>query len=397
MLKGTSLRQITDFYGTAAKAANRMLTRISPAETIRTATFATPFWDNVNDYALPTDFKQGIDIRPQANRQDMPGQSNWSATTPKQFNIFLSPDSYSLRWNNMVRTLRAQRLPNGNVATMDNFDVTISGTDALSNGSWAPEVDASGLFAETLNCVEGNSSLGMNLDGSTGLADIVNSTAVAIDLSAQRYQDSSFLFFYIPVGYSSRFTSFTLRRGSSASAYVQATVTTKADGTAFNDGWNFLLFNWNTATTTGTPDNTQNTYRRFGINYTIGTSINGCLIDNWTDSLGDLYEVEYYSEYMFRTSSGSWIQTPTSDTDLVNVSVSSYSIFLQEMMKDIVKLIRIGNERTQELAEITKELDGQSESRYVKNPANNGLYNQYLSMFPSSAILTKTQYYNFDL
>jgi hypothetical protein len=396
MLKGTSLRQVTDFYGTAAKAANRMLARISPIETRRTATFTTPFWDNVNDYALPTDFKQGIDIRPQANRQDMPGSSDWSATTPKQFNIFLSPDSYSIRWNNMIRTLRAQRLPAGNVITMDTFDVTISGSNAISNGTWTPEGDASGLYVENLNYVQGNGCLGMNLSGVSTTADIVNTTATVTDLSALRYQDTSFIWFYIPVGYSSRFTSFTLRRGSSASAYKQATVTTKADGTAFTDGWNFLMFSWNTATTVGSPDDTQNTYRRFGINYTAGTTILGCLIDNWTDSLGTLYEVEYYSEYMFRTSAGAWIQSPTADTDLVNVSVSSYPIFLQEMMLDITKLIRIGNQRSQELAEIDLELNGKSESRYLKNPAKKGAYANYLDMFPSSAILTRTQYYNFD-
>ena len=137
--------------------------------------------------------------------------------------------------------------------------------------------------------------------------------------------------------------------------------------------------------------------RRFGINYTAGTAINGCLIDNWTDSLGTLYEVEYYSEYMFRTSTGAWIQAPTADTDLVNVSVNSYPIFLQEMMHDIVKLIRIGNERAQELAEIKLELNGDTQSRYVKTPPNQGLYAQYLTLFPSSGILTRTSYYNWDV
>lgn len=397
MLKGTSLRQITDFYGTAAKAANRMLSRISPAETRRTATFTTPFWDNVNDYALPTDFKQGIDIRPQANRQNMPGQSDWSSTTPKQFNIFLSPDSYSVRWNNMVRTLRAQRLPAGNVAQMDTFDVTISGLTAVSNGTWSVEGDVSGLYVENLNYVQGNGSLGMNLSGSGTTGDIVNTTAAPTDMSLLRYNDVSFLWFYIPVGYAARFTSFNLRRGSSASAYKQATTTTKIDGTAFTDGWNFLMFSWNTATTTGVPDDTKNTYRRFGITYTAGTAINGCLIDNWTDSLGTLYEIEYYSEYMFRTAAGAWIQSPTVDTDLLNVSVSSYPIFLQEMMQDIVKLIRIGNERTQEINDIKRELDGDPQSRYVKTPPNQGLYAQYLTMFPSTAILTRTSTYNFDV
>lgn len=399
MLKGTSLRQVVDFYGTAARAANRMLARISPEETRRTATLSTPFWDNINDYVCPTDYKQMIDIRPTAfpNRQSMPGQSYFSETTPRQFNINLDPNSFSIRWNNAIRTLRAQQLPQGNVATMDTFDVTISGVTAISNGIWSAEGDASGLYNEPLNYIEGNGSLGMNLSGSTGAGDIVNSTATVTDLSQLRYEDTSFIFFYIPVGYSSRFTSFTLRRGSSATAYKESTVTTKADGTAFTDGWNFLLFNWATASTTGSPDDTKNTYRRFGIGYTAGAAINGCLIDNWTDSLGTLYEAEYYSEYLFRTSAGTWIAVPTSDTDLLNVSPSSYEIFKTEMMVDITKLIRTGNQQASELSDFRLMLNGQPQSRYVKDPPYHGLYADYLSMYPSSPITTSTKTYNFDL
>lgn len=399
MLKGTSLRQVVDFYGTAARAANRMLARISPDETRRTQTLSTPFWDNINDYILPTDYKQMLDIRPTAfpNRLSMPGLSDFSQTTPKQFNTRLSANSYSIRWNNMVRTLRAQVLPSNPVAVMDAFDPTISGVNAISNGSWAPEADVSGLYNEPLNYIYNNASLGMNLSGSTGAGDIVNSTAQATDLSAQRYEDTSFVWFYIPVGYSSRFTSFTLRRGSSATAYKQATATVKEDGTAFSDGWNLLAFPWISATTTGSPVDTLNTYRRFGINYSIGTAISGCLIDNWTDSLGVLYEVEYYSEYMFRTAAGAWIQTPTVDTDLVNVSVAAYPIFLLEMMSEIITIIRTGATKEQELRDNQKALNGDPQTRYVKDPVFKGAYNNYLAMYPSSAIVTSTNNYVFDL
>lgn len=389
-LKGTSLDEIDDFYGVAAAAANRMLSRIDPEETRRTATLATPFWDNVNDYALAEDFKRMVDIRPQANRISEPGLSHYEQTAPRQFNERLDPNSYSIRFNNMIRTLRAQRLPAGNVAVMDTFD------SATGNGSWSAEGDASGLYAETLNYVEGNGSLGFNLSGSTGAADIVNSTAATTDLSIYRYKDASMFFVYIPVGYSARFTSFELRRGSSASAYVKVTATTKADGTAFTDGWNFLLFNWNQATTVGSPDDTQNTYRRFGITYSVGAAISGVLVDNWTDSLGDLYEMEYYSEYMFRTVAGTWIQKPTLDTDLVNVGTASYEILKAEMMVDITQIIRTGAVLATQLADWRLMLNGQPQSRYVKDPPYHGLYADYLKQFPSSAIVTSTRTYDFD-
>lgn len=392
MMKGTSIREVKDFYGTARAAAGRMLARISPVETTRIVTMTTPFYDNLQDYPLVSDYKQMIDIRPQANlRQDMPGKSNFKSTTPRQFSERLEANSFSIQWNNMIRTLRAQRLPAGNVVLLDAFD------SPTGNGSWSANVDASNLYSEPLNFVQGIGSMGFDLSGSTGAANLLNSTAAVADLSAYRYEDMSLIYFWIPVGYSARFTNFKLLRGESASAYKEATVTSKADGTAFTDGWNLLMFNWNTASTTGTPTNLLNTYRKFSVTYTAGTAITGCLIDSWTDSFGQFYEIEYYSEYLFRTSTGTWINLPTTDSDLANVSPSSYEILKAEMMVDITKQIRVGNIQASELADWRKMLNGDPQSRYIKDPPYHGLYADYLSMFPSSAITTRTQNYDYDL
>lgn len=390
-LRGTGIREVKNFYDIAFHAASRMMGRIDPQETIRTATLATPFYDNVQDYALMTDYKRMLDIRPQANRIQQPGRSIYSETSPRQFLSTFRPDSFSIRWNSGVRSLRAQVLPSGNVATMDTFD------GPTSNGSWAPSNDANNLYLEPLNYIEGNGSLGMDLSGATGLGTIINSTAAVADLSLYRYEDASTLFVWIPLGTSSRFTSFSLLRGSDSSNYAKATVTSKGDGTAFTDGWNFLLFNWSSAAITGTPDNTKNTYRQFQQNYTPGAPITGFLIDDWMNALGKLYEAEYYSEYMFRTATGVWIPRATQDTDIVCVGTLSYEIFLAEMMVDITQNIRTGNVRAQELADWRIMLNGQPPSRYIKDPQYRGLYADYVNKFPSSAIATTSTYYNFDV
>lgn len=391
MMKGTSLKEIGDFYGTASSAANRMLARLDTEETQRTVTMLTPFYDNVQDYALPSDYKRAIDIRPQANRTNLPGKSHFSQTAPRQFNERLDPNSFSIRWNNMVRTIRAQQLPMGNVILMDSFD------GITSNGTWSAEGDASGLYQEVLNYTQGNGALGFNLSGITGAADIVNTTAATVDLSALKYNDSSVYNLFIPIGYGSRFVSLTLRRGSDASNFKQATTNSKIDGTAFNDGWNLVKFDWISSSTTGTPDDTKNTYRRLGFQYTTGPAINGVLVDNWTDSLGNLYEMEYYSNYLFRTVAGAWIAVPTLDTDLVNVSLSSYEILKTEMMVDITKEIRQGAVQQTELTAWQLMLNGQPQSRYVKDPPYHGLYADYTKMYPSSAIITVTRTYDFDV
>lgn len=391
-LKGTSLREITDFYGIVQSAANRMLARIDPQETIRIQTLSTPFFDDVNDYAAPSDLKRAVDIRPQLNlRQSEPGLSHYSETSPRQFSERLDYNSFTIGWNSMIRTLRAQRLPAGNVALLDSLD------SLTGNGSWAVGGDASGLYAETLNFVEGSASLGFNISGSTGTSSIVNSTAAVVDLSALLYKDSSFLRIFIPSGTSAYVTSFKLIRGSSASNYKQATATTRIDGTAFVDGWNLVKFDWSTATTTGTPDDTKNTYRKLTITSTAGQAITGMLVDYWTDSLGSLYEMEYYSEYMFRTAAGIWIAKPTADTDLVNVGPASYEILKTEMMVDITQIVRTGATRQAELADWRMMLNGQPPNKYIKDPQYRGLYADYQNKFPSSAIPTTTKTYNFDV
>lgn len=390
-MKGTSIKQIGDFYDVCFSAANRLLGRIDPQETRRTATLSTPFWDNVNDYVMATDYKNMIDIRPQANRTDQIGDSHFTQTTPRPFNERLSPDSFSIRWNNGVRTLRSQILPTGNSTTIDSFN------GPNSNGLWVASVDAAGLYTEPLNYVQGNGALGLNLSGATGIGTITNTTAAILDLSSYLNEDASFMYVWIPIGTSVRFSNFSLTRGDSVSAYRKVTVTAKADGTAFTDGWNFLIFNWSLGTNTGSPTGKLNTYEVFSIAYTTGAAINGFLVDSWTNALGVQYEMEYYSEYMFRTSAGVWIQKPAEDTDIICVGPEAYEILKTEIMIDVTQIVRTGNVRQVELNDWRLMLNGQPQSRYVKDPPYHGLYADYLSKFPSDAILTITTTYTFDV
>lgn len=395
-LKGTSLREVKDFYGAAFNAASRMLARIDPQETIRTVTMTTPFFDNVNDYVLVSDIKRMLDIRQQADRLCVPGRSHYSETQPRQFLENLDANTYNIRYNNMVRTLRAQKVRTGNSIRLDSFD------GASANGLWTATVDASGLYTEPLNFVEGNGALGFNLSGATGVGGIVNTTASVTDLSSYLYEDTSTYFVWIPIGSSSRITNLELRRGTSAAAYRTRTVTSKADGTAFSDGWNMIRVDWILGSTVGSPTNTLNTYRVLNVTYNItganvGIPINGFLVDNWTNSLGTLSEIEYYSECLFRSATGTWKYRPTDDTDLVNVGTASYQILQSEMMVDITQIIRIGAVRQQELADWREMLNGQPPNRYIKDPQYRGLYADYVNKFPSSAIVQETEYYHFDV
>lgn len=393
LMKGTSLDQISDFYGTSSSAANRMNARLNFEETRRTMALTTPFYDNVQAYAAPSDYKAMIDIRPQTalyNNND-PEAGGFSQTTPRQFTTRMAWDSFSIKWNNGVRSLRAQRLPNGSVVTLDSFD------SPTSNGSWGASGDASAPYQELLQFIQGSASMGFNLSGVTGSATLLNTTAMVQDLSANNFEDASAIYFQIPSGFSSRFTSFAFTLGEDVGDTYTVTVASQGDGTPFTDGWNFFLLPWQNGTKTGSPTFKSCTFRKIVITYTVGTAINGCLLDSWTDALGNLYEAEYYSECMFRDAvTGAWKYRPTADTDILNVGPASYEIFKTEMMIDVTREIRTGEVRIQELADLRLMLNGTAASRYVKDPPYHGLYQDYISAFPSSAITIQTSTYTFD-
>lgn len=409
-LKGTSLVSAGNIYSLAGSAANRMLARIDTQETRRTMPLSQPFYDNLLDYNIPVDFKAMIDIKPTQGRQysRLPGNSDFSLTSAKQFDSNMKSNEFSIQWNSGVRTLRARRLPAGNVSLLDSL------TSPTANGQWLGSSDIEttwnesqmwnqslnwdmGLYTDPLNWVAGGGSLGFNFSGATGTAKITNATASVIDLSSMNYQDASLIFLYIPSGFSARFNSVTVVRGDDASDFVSVIVTTRADGSAFQDGWNQLYVNWNSGTVTGTPTNTQNTYRQISFGYTPGSVIKGVLVNNWTDSLGQLYEIEYYSEYLFRNAAGIWIPAPLEDTDILCVDSASYEIIKTEMMVDITQNIRVGPVRSEELADWRLMLNGQPQSRYIKDPPYHGLYADYLQKFPSSQIPQTTSTYTFDL
>lgn len=394
LMKGTSLDQIGDFYGTAAGAANRMVTRIDTEETRRTVPLTTPFYDNVQAYAGPSDFKKMIDLRKQSAlyNNSGPDAGGFGGTTSREFKTRMTWDSFSINWNNGVRSLKAQRLPNGSVVTLDSFD------SPTANGSWGASGDASAPYQELLQYIQGSGSMGFNLSGITGSATLLNTTALVQDLSANNFEDASSIYFQIPSGFASRFTSFAFTLGEDSSDCLTVTATTQGDGTPFTDGWNFFLLPWSSGSKTGTPTFKLCTFRKIVVTYSIGAAINGCLLDAWTDALGDIYEAEYYSECLFRdATTGAWKYRPTADSDIVSVGPASYEIFKGEMMVDITRQIRTGAIRVQELADLRLMLNGTAASRYVKDPPYHGLYQDYVASFPTSAIPIVTRQYTFDV
>ena len=322
---GTTLNQIINLNNIINRAARELVAEFDPFETIRIQQLATPLFDKVYDYACPVDLKDDriVDIRPQVKRTvaDRFSQFYNLEFDMNKSNTQTGTDSLmTIQYNNSLKTLRLAK--NLIPATL------VNGLDSISdNGTWSLAGTATNLSIDTLNFIAGSGSL--KFDASAGgvgsVAMIENSTMLPIDLTRDLNEGSEFVSVYFTNA--AHITNVILRWGSDASNYWTNTVTTTQENAAFQVGWNLLKFDWLTATKVGSPDVTKTQYARVSITYD-GTALTGVRVNNLVSQLGSIYEIEYYSKYLFRDSAtGAFKELVTADTDIINLDTTSYEVF----------------------------------------------------------------------
>ncbi len=321
-LHGTSLNKVEGIDGLIYRAARKLINDFDPIETIRIAQLATPLFDRVYDYTCPSDLKGDriVDIRPQVNRSV---QDRFFQTYNEAFDMSKAALSaggeFSVQYNTAVKSIRiAKNLVAG---------LLVNGCDSLTaNGTWVVGGDATNLTLDTLNYVYGGASLNFDVTGAGTTAYLENTTQSAIDLSRDEDQGYEFVYAFIPDG--TTVTSFSLRWGSSSANYWSSTVTANQDSTAFQTGWNLLAFPWSSATETGTPDAEAVDYVRFTVTYD-GDAATHLRLNSIVSQLGTIYEIEYYSKFLFRDgTTGAFKETVTDDSDIVNLDTDSYNLLL---------------------------------------------------------------------
>lgn len=327
MMHGTTLNQITNLDLLINRAARQLLLDVDPQETKRIVSFANPIFDGVYDYPCPSDLKGNrvIDIRPQAGRQ--PGDS-YTQLYNKTFDVtksYTNSPTFTINFNTSVKSIRlsSPQLKQG---------ITVNQANTItSNGTWSAGGSASNLENDNVNYVNGGSSLKFNLsagaDPSTGYLE--NSTFSSVDLSDQEDQGSFFVYVYLPTA--TAFDNVILDWGSDSSNYWSVTATTTQQGTAFEDGWNLLQFQWLGATETGTPDSSSIGYLKATYTYD-GTQQTAVRLNDVQAILGSIMEIEYYSKYLFRNSStGAYQETVQDDADLVNLDTETYNLLTYQV------------------------------------------------------------------
>lgn len=494
---GTTVNKVPNIFGIINRSARAVLADVDPKETQRIGQLTSHIFNDVYDYACPTDLKGDriVDLRLQAGR--MP----WDVFTQDYAQVFDANKLLSLsnkvytQWNTGVKTLRieaplltepvtitstgsttgwgvtagaqnlsldttynvagsgalqfdlaanagglgSELITNGNftgnangwtlgtnwayaansvthsagntaalsqiVGTIDPayaYQVTLTiggtigtvnvifgvngqqyaagaGTVTLQTSNYS---NTSGLF-EVLPSVDFNGTIDSvsvkQVTGGTGT--IQNSTITAIDLSSHVNISTLFAYVYLPSAAS--VTSVTLKWGSSASNYYILNTTGTQQGTVFQNGWNLLAFSWPSATKVGTPVNTTYQYVQALVNYD-GTLQTGVKLDNLVSAIGSIFELQYYSKYIFRNPNTNAFQETVVDeaTDgntLINLDTDSYNLLF--------------NKCAFYVAQSLQGADSDYDAAFWDSEYEVSL-KRYRGLNPSEAMLKRTAYYS---
>lgn len=322
-IHGRDLNKVQDVNNLIYEAAGNLLLRIDPAETKRVVNLSNGLYDAVFNYAAPTDLKGDkiISIRPQVNinRGD-----NFHQTYGQEFSLNKDSGSFDVELNSATKTINiSKNLVSG---------ATINECDSLTaNGTWTIGGDGTNLTVDSNNYVTGGASLKFNIAGAGTSTYLENSTFTAVDLTNFLNVGSIFNYVYLP---GSTITAVSIRLGTDSSNYYTfPSITANHDATAFVSAfWNLLRTDWSSSvTTTGSPTITSIRYARITFTHT-AAAVTGVRVDNLVARLPTFYEIVYYSKYLFRNTSGTWIEKPTAsdDTDIINLDVDSFNLLLYE-------------------------------------------------------------------
>jgi len=314
---GGSLAKVRNKYALYERVANNMRSKVDVVTTIRTAPLTQTVHDDQTVYSVPSDFGKIIDFYPSGKRLNT--------------DMARRTDGVSLSVLKALRdkVIAVESRDGAKVLLIDWQGKTpkVLATMNATTG-WSVVTGASGLELDTQFAISGNKSLKFQLDSSGG--GLQNTSLNALNLSD--WDEEADFFMWVYLGSVSTLTSITARWGNDLTAnYFQSTAqTTQADGTAFQTGWNLLKFSWAGATETGTVNVAAIDSFRFIM--TTSGAIANVRVDNVVVSLGNPFEMKYYSAYMFKNTSGTWIRRPTVDVDSIMVDELGFNIFAYECL-----------------------------------------------------------------
>jgi hypothetical protein len=286
----------------------------------RKSTLSPFLFDDIYDYATPTDLKNDCvaDIKSQINYSD-----EWSPVEASYFNRNKEREKniFTVVSESGLKRLRLS-------ANVDDTTLLVSGLDSLTDGggTWALLGDATTPTVDSDYFVKGSASINYGISAAGGTtAGIQNTDLDEFDITEF---DNSSVFVWAYVSSTTGLTNFILRLGNDSSNYFTKTVTTTNEGTAFVAGWNLLRFDLSTSTETGSVDKTVCDYACIYMTKTTGKiSETDYRFDQIQIKKGVYSDLIYYSKYPWQTSAGVWILDSTVATDYLNADADEFNLF----------------------------------------------------------------------
>jgi len=374
VLHSTDLDKVKNPYHLFGRKAKELLGKIDPVGTKRIGQITNAIHSDIYDYTAPDDLKADkiIDIYPQAGRTKA---DRFSQRYSQRFAAYKTRETFHVRDKDGTKILRMS-------ASIETPKTIHSCENLTDNGTWAADgTGASNLTRDTLYYYDGAASLNFDLTAGQTTGYLENSTMSAVDLEDMENVGSLWARVYIPD--TSIITNFILYWGSSSSDYWYATATSPHDQSSFKTGWNVLRFDWNGASSSGSPDSSAVNYLKFLVTYD-GTAETDLRLDKITASLGKIYELEYYSNYMFQSSAGTWKEDANTGSDIINLDQLAYEIYVLECAMACVQQVKTQQART-DYELFYSDLYGDGNKK--------GLYGIYEEQHPSEAIKEQSFYW----
>lgn len=372
VIHGTKTNKIPNIYGHISRAARQVMLDVDTKETQRILQLSQVFND-VYDYPCPVDLKGDriVDLRPQAGR--LPGEvfiQGYSLDFDQWKGVSFE-DKLITQWNTGVKTLRIE-------APTLTAPVTLCDTSTVSG--WSATPGAQNISLDTLNAVAGGGDIQFDLAAGSSAGSIQISNLNPVDLTASLNLASGFAWVYMPTA--SAITSLTVRWGSDiVSNYYTLTVTATQQGVPFQNGWNLIALPWVSATKVGTPVITKFNSVQLSVNYnsTLQTGMKFC---NLTFNLGYIFELQYYSKFMFRDPSTNVFQETVVDVSdnnkLINLDTDSYNLMF--------------NKTAYYIAQALQGADAGYDATFWDAEYENAL-KRYRALNPAETIIKSSSYY----
>lgn len=347
-LKSDIIRKIrcdesSNFLGAANEAARRMLNRIDPSETKRTTYIESAVFFRESRYMCPPDLKSNkvYDIRKQDTRgywQDFGQINNRQFDKYYSTNPWMAVNTFTIEHESGKKWIRFSDC-------MTPRNTVLNDCNSLSeNGTWNTYGNITNLTIDKLQKYtaytnwqqtpnNSTSSLRFDITGDSTTGAIENINLKAVDLTD--FYNVGAIFADLFTDKIQHIQTIKFTWGSSPTDYWSFTITAPHNWTDFYKGWNPLKYPFDNDVMVGTPDIKNITRIRFDFT-TDGTPINGVHLDNITARQGQIYQLKYYSSYMFSNPvTLDWKERATDLTDVINISPMAYNILLLEACKII--------------------------------------------------------------